>query len=296
MVLIKCFKCGRINSLSNNFCLGCGEKLSRGPEYEQKIQELKDYQELRKKYGMLGIILLILMLLILYPVVRWLFQTIFSAHGTESLPDAILQYATPVVVVLVFLAVVLPLIIGRWRILRKYHWTRERMQSLDLEAQSLPQDLFGAAAPKNVAAQTPVRKVHGPPVALLVILLALAGLVFLNEYTDFRPLSFITSFVGIGNAQKVEGQYDAHVEAADLGGGVKRVEQTWSMVFRSNGTYTSYLESYQQFSGTWSQSSNILTVNVPEITNISAAYSFQATVSRDGKSFTSGDRKFIRIK
>jgi hypothetical protein len=214
----------------------------------------------------------------------------------EFLPAVILEYAAPAIILLVFLIAVLPMILGRWNIRRRYRWTRERMRGLDREVKSLPKDFFGTAIQGGDEAKAPVRKIQGPPTILLVIVFILVGLVYVNQYTDLKPLDSITSLFGIGNAQTVEWEYVSHFEAADLGGGVMQSEQTWSYVFHSDGTYTSYLEGYQQYSGTWSQSGNILTVNVPAIINISAAYSFQATVSRDGNSFTTGGTQFIKVK
>ncbi len=296
MASVKCFQCGKVNSSENITCEACGEKLLKGQEYEEKLKELKDYEEYRKRYSILGIILLILLLLLLYPVVKWLFQLIFSLVGTVFLPAIILEYAAPVIILLVFLIVVLPLIIGRWKIWCRYRWTRDRIRVLKSEIKVLPKYFFRTTITGEDRTNVPVSKIQGPPVILLVIVFTLVGLVYANKYTDFKPLDSITSLFSIEKAQTVKGKYDCHVKAADLGGGVMRSEQTWSYVFHSDGTYTSYLEGYQQYSGTWSQSGNILTVNVPAIINISAAYSFQATVSRDGNSFTSGERKFIKVK
>lgn len=296
MASVKCFKCGRVNSNENITCESCGEKLHGGQEYEEKFQELKDYEEFRKRYSILGIILAILVLLLLCPAVKWLFRVVYPMLGTEILPDVILEYAAPALILLVFLIAVLPMILGRWKIRRRYRWTKERMRGLNREVKSLPKDFFGTAMQESDEVVAPVRKIQGPPIILLIIVFTLVGLVYVNKYTDIKPLDSITSSFGIENAQTVKGKYDSHVNAKNLGGGVMRSEQTWSYVFHSDGTYTSYLEGYQQYSGTWSQSGNILTVNVPAIANISAAYSFQATVSRDGNSFTSGERKFIKVK
>jgi ribosomal protein L40E len=300
MSSVKCLKCGTLNSNEDNTCKGCGDKLLRGQEYEERFQELKDYEAFRKRYSILGIIVGSLVLLLLYPAVEWLFRIGLPMLGAEFLPAIILEYAAPAIVLLTFLIVVPPMILGRWKIWRRYRWTREKMQDFDLEVKSLPKDFFRTAIPGGVEAGAPARKLQGPPIILLVMVFALLGLVCVNEYTDFKPLDSVASLFGIGSAQTVEGEYTSHFEAVNLGGGVTQVEQTWSYVFHSkgtsNGTYTSYLNGYQQYSGTWSQSGNILTVNVPAIANATAAYSFQATVSRDGDSFTVGKTKWIKVK
>lgn len=295
MSSVKCFRCGTVNSDEDSTCKGCGDKLLRGQEYEERFQELKDYKESRERYNIVGIILGILVLLLLYPAVEWLMRVVLLMAGPEFLPAIMLEYAAPAIILLVFLVAILPLISGRRRIWRRYRWTREETRGLDREVKSLPKDFFGTVTPGGVVAGAPARKLQGPPMILVVLVFALAGLVLMNKYTDLKPLDAVASLLGFESARTVEGEYACHFEAVNLGG-VMQSEQTWSYVFRSDGTYTSYLDGHQQYSGTWSQSGNTLTVNVPAIANISAAYSFQATVSRDGNSFTVGERKFIKVK
>jgi len=219
-----------------------------------------------------------------------------SALGTAFIPVVILKYNALVIILIVFLIVVFPMIIGRYKIRSRYRWTTERMQNLDREVKSLPQDFFGIAVDGNDDNQVPIQKIQGPPIILMLIVFALVGLVYVNKYTDLKPLDTISPVFNIQKVPTVDGKYDCHIKSSDLGGGVTRSEQTWSYVFHSDGTYTSYLEGHQQYSGTWSQSGYVLTINIPAIKNLSAAYSFKATVSRDGNSFTSGERKFIKVK
>lgn len=297
MAPVKCFKCGRVNSGDNAACEGCGERLLNGQEYKEKFQELKEYDELRRRYSLIGIIVGILVLLLLYPVLEWLMQAMFSLPGMEFLPAGILGYAAPTIILLVFLIAILPLIFGRWKIRQKYLWTKERMQDLDRMIKPLPKDFFIPVTQGGDEIEASVRKVQGPPKILLAIVFTLLGLAFFtNEYTDLKPVDSIISMSGISNAQTVSGRYDCHLEAANLEGGVMRTDQTWSYIFRSDGTYVTYLNGSQQFSGTWSQSGTILTIHIPAIKGISAAYSSQATVSRDGNSFTAGDEKFIKVR
>lgn len=327
MTLVKCFNCGRVNSNENTACEGCGEKLLGRQEYEEKLQELRDYGELRKRYSISEIVLAILVLILLFPSVKWLIVTMLPMLGTEFLPPAvILNYTVPAIILLVFLLAVLPRIWGRWKILSRYRWTRERMQDLEREVKSLPKDFFKTVIQKGDEAKIPVQKNQAPPIILLVIVFTLIALVYLEKYTNLKPMDYITSLAGIENTQtekknaqntlqgqnqkqntqtkientqntpKVLGKYDHHYEAADLGGGVKRSEQTFSYVFFANGTYTTYLEGHQQYSGTWSQSGNILTIYIPAVPGISDKYIFKGTVSSDGNSFDSRDGKYIRVK
>lgn len=142
MASVKCFKCCRVNSNEKITCDFCGDKLLRGKEYEEKVEELKDYVEFRKKYSIFGIILVTLVLFLMYPVVKWLVQAMFSVLGTEFLPDVILEYATPAIILLVFGIAVLPMIFSRWKIQRRYRWTSRRMWRMEREMKSLPKNFL----------------------------------------------------------------------------------------------------------------------------------------------------------
>ncbi len=126
------------------------------------------------------------------------------------------------------------------------------------------------------------------PALLLLAVLALYGL---NRYTDLKPLDRLSEYLGLrdliqtGSAETVSGRYECHYSEKDLGNGVMRTEQTWAYVFFSDGTFTTYLNNEQQFSGTWSQSGKTLTINTPAIAGVTEARTNQVTVSSDGKSF-----------
>lgn len=264
-----------------------------GPEHGERAQELKDYKDFRDRYSPVGIAIGILVLLLLYPAVQWLMRTGLPMLGADVLPAIVLEWAAPAIVLLVFLLVILPLVSGRLRIGRRYHWTREETRALDRELQLLPRGGPATAPPGGATEGVPARKLHGPPVALLVLVFALCGLVFMNEYTDLKPIDAIASVVGLKSAT-VDGEYIRHYDAVDLGGGVAQSDQTWSYVFRSDGSYTTYLNGQEQYSGKWSQSGNVLSVTVPAVPTISSEYSFEARVSRDGSSFTAGDETYAR--
>jgi hypothetical protein len=265
----------------------------RGREHVARAQEIKDYKDFRDRYSLVAMVVGILVLLLLYPVVQWLMRTGVPMLAGSPLPAVVLEWAAPATVLLVFLLVILPSVSGRLRVWRRYRWTREEMRALDRELKSLPNGDPAAALPGS-AKGVPARKLHGPPVALLVLVFALCGLVFANKYTDFKPLDVVAPLVGIKSAT-VNGEYIRHYEAVNLGG-VTLSKQTWSYVFRSDGSYTTYLDGHQQYSGRWSQSGNVLTVTVPAIPTISPAYSFKATVSRDRNSFTAGKDTYVRRK
>lgn len=142
MASVQCFKCGRVNSSENITCDFCEDQLLRGKEYEEKLQELKDYEEFRKKYNILGIILVSIVLFLMYPVVIWLVQAVFSVMGTEFLPAVIIEYAPPAIILLTFVIAVLPMMFGRWKIQRKYRWTSRRMWRMKREMESLPKNFL----------------------------------------------------------------------------------------------------------------------------------------------------------
>ena len=134
----------------------------------------------------------------------------------------------------------------------------------------------------------------------LLILISCVVLVGLNEFTDIKPLDHLSKFLGLneiiqsGNSKIVSGRYECFVSEKDLGGGAMRVEQTWAYVFFDDGTYTTYLDDYQQYSGTWSQTGNALTINTPAVPNISPASTTTVTVSYDAGSFkVNGDEEAV---
>lgn len=134
----------------------------------------------------------------------------------------------------------------------------------------------------------PVKKKHSffGTVLPLMILLTAVTLVGLNEYTDLKPLDKLSERLGIqAGAVTVSGRYECFFPEKDLGGGVLRSAQTWAYVFYSDGTYTTYVNDIQQFSGTWSQSGRTLTINTPDIVDVIQAHSSNVTVSADGNSF-----------
>jgi hypothetical protein len=155
--------------------------------------------------------------------------------------------------------------------------------------------LTGMPLVRNDATPTPTRRAKGPPAILIAILLVALGFVAVNQYTDLKPVDFIMSLINGENAPMVQGRYECHLAPKDLDGGVMRTAQTWAYTFFADGRYTTYLEGSQQFSGTWSQTGKMLTVNVPAIKNLSDAYSFTAIVSADGNSFIAGDEKYIKV-
>jgi hypothetical protein len=81
-----------------------------------------------------------------------------------------------------------------------------------------------------------------------------------------------------------------------MGGGVARAGETWAYAFYPDGSYKTYLNGYQQYSGTWSQEGSFLTINTPAIPGSGmGATSFTMPVTVDGNSFTTNGNTYIRI-
>ena len=303
-----CFNCGSSNSNERTNCVDCGEKLLSGQEYEDRIRELKKYDEYRKKYNLLGVIialiilLLLLIFLFLCPTASSLLLSLFPGQNMGIPMATIFAYVILCLILLIFFIGVLPKLIGSRKFRRRYRWTREKIQRFKSEIRYLPYNFLIAAIPNSGGtgntgdAGTYARKHSGLPMVLIVILFILIALVYMNKYTDFKPLDSIfgDSFLNFGTAQTVSGRYEHHYDYADTGNGVAQSDQTWAYVFYSGGSYTTYLDGYEQYSGTWSQTGNKLSVNIPAIAGISDERTFKATVSSDGNSFNAGGEVYKR--
>jgi hypothetical protein len=291
----RCPRCGRWNSVTHVFCEGCGERLGGHPANDVDFQELKAYDDFIGKHNFSGIILALILLLVSFPVLKWLFTAILPEQPLGSWLAAVRSYAPLAIVILSFLMTIVPMLVSRWQARKRCHWTLRRLHQLARERRALPRDFFRSAAaaePGSGDAQGAKRRAQGPPVALLLVVLTLAGLVFLNQYTAYKPLDYVTMLLGV-NTPLVAGQYSCHLKQADQGG-VAQADQTWSYVFAADGTYVAYLDGSRQYSGTWSQNGNQLSVKIPAITGISEGYTFRATVREDGEAFTSGKNTFTR--
>lgn len=303
-----CFNCGSWNSNDRTNCVDCKEKLLFGQEYEDKIRELKKYDEYRKKYNpisaiiILIILFLLLIFLFLWPTANSLLLSLFQVQNKGTPIATILTYVILYVMLLIFFIGILPKIIGSWKFRRRYHWTREKIRCFKSEIKYLPYNFFVTTLPNsedvknssNTVVYTP--RYHSLPIILMVIVLVLISLVYISKYTDFKPMDniFGNSFLNSGTTKIVSGRYEHHYDYSDNKNGVAQSDQTWAYVFYSNGNYTTYLDGYEQYSGTWSQTGNELSVTIPAIAGISDKRTFKATVSSDGNSFNAGGEVFKR--
>ena len=303
-----CLNCGSSNSDERINCVDCEEKLLSGQEYEDKIRELKKYDEYRKKYNLLGVIiaLIILLLLLIFiflcPAASSLLQSLFPEQNTGIPMTTIFAYVILFIILMIIFIGVLPKLIGSRKFRRRYRWTREKIRRFKSEIRYLPYNFLITAVPNSGntgntgEAGAYARKQRGLPMILIVILFILIAFVYMNKYTDFKPLDSIFggSFLNFGTAQTVSGRYEHHYDYADTGNGVAQSDQTWAYVFYSDGSYTTYLDGYEQYSGTWSQTGNKLSVTIPAIAGISDERTFKATVSSDGNSFNAGGEVYKR--
>lgn len=252
-------------------------------------QELKDYNDYKKRYNLWGILLGLLILLFSIPLIDWFFKIIFNFAGTTGIPQDIIKYISPLVVLLAFIAGILPMINSRWKLYKKYKWSKQQQITMSREIDQLPKGYFAKLDRAENKQQGTGTTIKGPPKLLLVIVFSLLGLVVINEYTEYKPVDYLMGQLNIGTAQMVSGRYETHYDQTNMGAGVARADQTWSFEFYSNGKYTTYLEGSQQFSGTWSQTGTTLTVNFPAIAGLNQkGYSAKAKVSSDASYFLYG--------
>gem|GEM_PF-4873077 len=212
MGFIKCFMCGKMNSDENVACEDCGSDLLRGADYEEKIRELKDYEDYRKRYNLFGIILAALSLLLGFLLCQWLLRIITPFLQTDLIPllaiglrklgvvgqldpetdfIRLIEIGLCLFFFLLFLLEILPMIVSRWKILHRYRWTSEKMHSMERELKCLRGD-SGTNIQKgdNLA---PVRRTQGPPLIVVVLTFVFVGLVSLYEFGSFAPFDHKSS-------------------------------------------------------------------------------------------------------
>ncbi len=288
----RCLSCGWANSGEGVTCESCGRELLDRPAYERRLQELSDYRDLRRLYGVGSILVAILLLLVSCALMKWFAGVIFPESDPSAGAALARTYAAPLAVAVIFLSVVLPLLVRRRSIVRRYRWSKEQMRTLKAGTQALPAEVFEAPAP----ADSETQKAKGPPVGLLVVVFGLLALLVIDQQAGPGLKEAIVGIVDPSSAATVSGEYRRHYSEQDLGGGVARSEQTWSYVFYPDGSYITYVDGYQQYGGSWSQSGNVLSITIPPIPGMTTdPNTFKATVSPDGGSFTVGEETYTRV-
>lgn len=254
-------------------------------------EELSDFRSAREKRRAalsLLIALLILFLLYAYGLREGFFAALLSpADDNSGMSLQVITWVAPLVLALVFFIGVLPKYLHWWKVSRRYSWSRQRR--IQLEAQLKDASSTGTAA-SPVSPVVPAKRFSAGTVFALifaVVLLGFAAYIFVTP-SNTGPVAAISQWItswtnpSLQNA-RVSGAYERNIAAKDTGSGVVITPQTWRYVYFENGTFTTYLQGAQQFSGTWEQSGNQLTIHTPAIAGLSAKYDSVATVSPDAE-------------
>lgn len=170
----------------------------------------------------------------------------------------------------VLCATIITVRLVRWlRIKRTWHWTRIDRQRLRLELNNLtPEQLQELnLAVKTTGASSGVQRGINIGCSLFLVVIILIG-IFVVAFTEAGGRfvtnlgDWVTSMIDTGGTGQaiVSGGYEYSLGGEDLGGGAVASDQTWTYVFNEDGSYTTFLNGNQQFSGSWSQSGNQLTV------------------------------------
>jgi uncharacterized membrane protein (DUF485 family) len=126
---LKCLKCGETNESDSELCQVCGTELIKGEKYDKKLEELRDYDEYKKRA--INIIGSAVMMLILYFGVQWFIKIIYPYLGAGTVTEFLLNHGALTLVIIVVIAVVLPLFVKTMKIRRKHKWTSAKINILE---------------------------------------------------------------------------------------------------------------------------------------------------------------------
>jgi hypothetical protein len=273
------------------FAQDLGAHVNKPIDNSVSTEELADFRSAREKRRAalsLFIALLILLLLYTYGLREGFFATLFSpVDDSAGMSVQVMTWVAPIVFALVFLAGVLPKYIQWWKVSRRYSWSRQRRIQLEVQLKGAS-TTDTAVAP--VSPLSPTKRFSvGTAFALIfaVVLLGFVAYIFVTP-SNTGPVAAITQWISSWTnptvqSTRVSGAYERHIAAQDTGSGVVITPQTWRYVYFENGTFTTYLQGAQQFSGTWEQAGNQLTIHTPAIAGLSAKYDSVSTVSPDAE-------------
>lgn len=314
-----CFECGANNTLVAETCVNCGSALPSKDAYREHVAELNEFRELKKDYGPGNLIGILIAIVLVWLVANLVLIFLLPATSTDSWETWPRTWIVPIVVVIMFFGLFVPRLVKWIRIRRKRHWSKEQRTLLTKQLKIVPIDAFrgistvalpaeNTSALSNTTTTTVSRKSNAPGCGVVAGIMVLVGIIIyvvLSTTGTFKPESIFSWFnpdipsVIDGEAATVSGRYEAYFAGGEGGEGeldATRAEQTWWYDFFSDGTYTTYINGNQQFSGTWSQSGNVLTINTPAFPEGGiAAQSYTATVAPDASSFTTQDSTWNRI-
>lgn len=130
-----CFNCGQVNNEDNVTCDNCEETLIKESQYEEKCNELKDYD--KYKSNAYSILISVVMSFILYFGVKWLFKIITTSFASLNMTQDAIKYASLGIVALFVILAVIPTIVKTFKLRRKYGWTNKKMSTVDKQLQFL---------------------------------------------------------------------------------------------------------------------------------------------------------------
>lgn len=268
------------------------------PNDEQELRDFRKSRDDRNTWIVLLILLLLILLFFASPL-----STSFLASLGAPVDPAIQLWGPLGVALVVFFAVLLPRFVSWLRITRRYRWTREQRQSLHVRlvnasvSGSVSNDATGSPAEAAQVAATR-RRSQGIVVVVMVVVFAVIGILFASQPKSLEQFgSWITGIFQLPGQQTaiVNGTYQSHFAGQDLGNGVSQTEQTWTYTFTPDGRYTTTLEGFPQYSGTWEQHGTQLIIHIPSIDGMTAAYDAIGVVGDNADWFTVGDTRWDRV-
>lgn len=315
-----CFDCGASNPLVAETCANCGAALPDKDEYRAQFLELNEFREVKKDYGPGNLIGILVGILIVWIVSNLIFIFLLPPTSGDSWEAWARTWIIPIVIILMFFGVFVPRLVKWIRVRKRRHWTADQRRVLAQHLKIVPASAFATVSTIAVGPQTastgtgnPVTtpaspKSNAPGCGVIAAIMVFVGIVIYIVFSStgsFKPESILSWLnlpeIGVTDEQTatVSGRYEAYFAGGTGGGGELdgvMAEQTWWYDFFPDGTFTTYIDGYQQFSGTWSQSGNVLTINTPAIPEGGiSAQNYTATVAPDASSFTTPDSTWNRV-
>lgn len=272
--------------------------MDKETENHTSTKELEEYRAAReKRRAALSLLIAILFLFLLY---AYALREGFFANLVSPTDDnagvslQVMTWVPPLVLGLMFFAGVLPKYLRWWKVSRQYSWSRQRRRQLETE-------LHGTKTVSTTVTSTQQRMSVRSWFALViaVVILIFVGYLFVTP-SNTGPVAAISQWLSsILNPTvqyaKVSGAYERSYAGENTGSGAVITPQTWRYVYYDNGKFTTYMMGAQQFSGTWEQTGNKLTIHTPAIAGLSDKFDSFATVSPDAEFYEFEGNRWNRV-
>lgn len=312
-----CFSCGASNSDEATTCQKCGQPLEEKNLQAQVVEDLRAFRLVRDA-GPGTLIAILIAIVVVWLLSGPLLTALLPLEEADPWDSAVRRWVPVGVVLVMFFGAFVPRLVRWLRLRRQHSWSAEQRTTFQRLVRILPAEAFqGAGSTVGTPSSTAQKWVMGCSAAFLVVVVLTVAFVvwvapsvggFLNtalqglaggnvtggSTSQENSLGSTGSPGTVTSTPLVAGRYEEFFPGEDQGP-VTQTAQTWAYVFFADGTYTTYLEGYQQYSGTWSQSGSRLEVNVPAIAGVTEAYTFVGEVSPSGDSFTVGDTTWERV-